>query len=742
MLDELKALPQWVTWKLEDRGGKPTKVPYRADGAGLASVTDASTWSTVDEAKSRTKLSGQSGVGFVVTAADCFAAIDIDKCRDPETGEFAGWAQAIVDRLDSYTEITPSSEGVRVWVKAQLGPGRNRGKVATGGVEMYDHDRYFTVTGQHLALTPTTIEDRQAELDELRAELFPPAPPAPPQTPSGSTVAQSPALTDGEVLDLARAAKNGDKVRQLLAGNTGGYASASEADQALLSCFAFYTQDTDQLDRLYRGSGLYREKWEREDYRRRTIEKALSGISEVYQLAGGGEIRSSHELLRPLPRAAACPAFPVDVLPQDARLYVECLAAGGIPLEFVGPAALVALSAAVGGRTTLVVKDGSWTEPTVLWLLMVGRRGSKKSPALSCIRQPFDRISTSWSREYRSRIDAWEGLNKSDQKIISRPVHRRLTADDTTTEALARTLEANPDGLLLAADETAALINGLGQYKKTSAGDRARFLSLWNAAPLTIDRVSAGHIHVPRPIVNIVSGIQPEMLGALEGPDGLRERFLVSRYEGPPVALKDLESVQSEADRWDALVLDLVAHRSQQRELRFDKAAADRFVELQGSYAEEQGAQDTPDQVDGWLSKAASQLARISLTLASARYVEAETVTVLDLNDAARVVDYFLAQVRTLPVTGANLMLAHYQRDEDKAVEALAAFAHRSHEKRVMRREIQRAHVAGARTPAEIDRLVKRYGETHPGHVVETEVSGNKTLAIYAPGHRPEERST
>ncbi len=96
----------------------------------------------------------------------------------------------------------------------------------------------------------------------------------------------APILEDERVIELCRRAKNSDKFERLFdRGDASEYEhDDSRADQALVSVFAFYTQDPDQLDRLFRGSALYwPEKWgKRSDYRRRTIEKALGGLRETY----------------------------------------------------------------------------------------------------------------------------------------------------------------------------------------------------------------------------------------------------------------------------------------------------------------------------------------------------------------------------------------------------------------------------------------------------------------------------
>ncbi len=99
----------------------------------------------------------------------------------------------------------------------------------------------------------------------------------------GNSNGQRSELTDEEIIRLAARAKNSAKFEALMSGDTSGYPSPSEADQALISLLAFYTKDEGQLDRLYRQSGLCRDKWiGRSDYRRQTIQRALSKLTETY----------------------------------------------------------------------------------------------------------------------------------------------------------------------------------------------------------------------------------------------------------------------------------------------------------------------------------------------------------------------------------------------------------------------------------------------------------------------------
>jgi hypothetical protein len=98
-------------------------------------------------------------------------------------------------------------------------------------------------------------------------------------------------LTDEEILEIVNSAKNAAKFEALWSGDIHGYPSHSEADQALISLLAFYSQDEEQLDRLYRRSGLCRQKWlDRPDYRRRTITRALSNLSKTYTPDDGARL--------------------------------------------------------------------------------------------------------------------------------------------------------------------------------------------------------------------------------------------------------------------------------------------------------------------------------------------------------------------------------------------------------------------------------------------------------------------
>src|SRR5215217_4947659 len=166
--NDIRALRQWLVWRLEERHGRPTKIPYSLATGLRASSTAPENWASYQEAVRACKERGYEGIGFVFSKDDPFCGVDLDGCLDPKTGELEGWARQIVEELDSYTEISPSGTGVHILMRATIPDGRNR----KGRFEAYDRGRYFTVSGKHLPVSPQTIESRQEELRAVLRRVF------------------------------------------------------------------------------------------------------------------------------------------------------------------------------------------------------------------------------------------------------------------------------------------------------------------------------------------------------------------------------------------------------------------------------------------------------------------------------------------------------------------------------------------------------------------------------------------
>lgn len=151
---ELVALPQWVMW----RSVEGRKRPYMPNGIP-ASSTNAATWGTFESCLSALERHPQrwAGVGFVFTSEDDFVGVDLDDALD--AGELKPWATPIIEAFsDTYSEISPSGTGMKIWCRGRLESAR-KFPLGDGGVEVYDTARYFTVTGQRWRGAPVVVAD-------------------------------------------------------------------------------------------------------------------------------------------------------------------------------------------------------------------------------------------------------------------------------------------------------------------------------------------------------------------------------------------------------------------------------------------------------------------------------------------------------------------------------------------------------------------------------------------------------
>lgn len=181
--------PRWVTWRNELRNGKPSKIPYAPRTGRKAKADDPTTWGTRKEAEAAVpRLVDRSGGGIglelgILGDGLAIGGIDFDLCRMAD-GTLAPWAAKVVERIGSYTEISPSGAGVKsffIFPAAELAtlrtamgkkPGEGSGRKWARGkgdhvpsIELYLDGRYFAITEQHFPGTPVDV--RPVSIDKL-----------------------------------------------------------------------------------------------------------------------------------------------------------------------------------------------------------------------------------------------------------------------------------------------------------------------------------------------------------------------------------------------------------------------------------------------------------------------------------------------------------------------------------------------------------------------------------------------
>jgi hypothetical protein len=483
-------------------------------------------------------------------------------------------------------------------------------------------------------------------------------------------------------------ARGGERFARLWSGDRSGYESASEADLALCSMLAFWTgPDEGRIASLFARSGLAREKWNRADYRHRTISRALDG-AEFYSGNcngpepsrnghAGGVMADREEVPAPplaLPKGLP---FPVEAMPASCQpLIFEAEKALGCAPELVALPMLAVLSSAIGTSRVVEVKGG-WREWAALFVAVVASAGAMKTPAAKVAKKPaFERqrrLGKDYAgekEEWKREVRRWEVEKRDAQKNgepapeePEAPVMGRCVAGDTTVEALVGILEGNPRGLLVHRDELAGWVRSMDQYKGGKGSDRQHWLNLWNTDEVVVDRKSRmGEPSIlARPFVSLFGGIQPAMLGELEGTveDGLVDRFLFSypaprhvRFSYEEVSPRSEEAYAALYRRLSELALATDEYGDPNpKPLKLSPEARKLFAEVVDASGAEVLQPGFPTRLEGVWSKLRGHLARLSLVLAVCRCVEndllkEERVEAVDVENATHLLAYFKVHAR------------------------------------------------------------------------------------------------
>lgn len=284
-LSILTATHNWVAWRLENVQGrdKPAKIPYNPNTGERAKPNDNSTWSSFDNAKALAdKFHG--GLGFMFSDGCGYCGIDLDNVILSD-GTLKPFAQDIVDALDSYTEISPSGNGLHILctLKRPLSTFGSKRNNRALGAEIYDSAHYLTVTGNVYGdekpirdctniLSEIYQKYWHSELNDNKVQVNSNAS-LPPDN-----------LSDSELLERMFNSQHGLEIKRLYEGDITGYQSQSEAELALCNHLAFWTgHNASRIDSLFRRSGLMRPKWDEkhgnQTYGQMTIDKAINSAS-------------------------------------------------------------------------------------------------------------------------------------------------------------------------------------------------------------------------------------------------------------------------------------------------------------------------------------------------------------------------------------------------------------------------------------------------------------------------------
>jgi hypothetical protein len=339
------------------------------------------------------------------------------------------------------------------------------------------------------------------------------------------------------------------------------------------------------------------------------------------------------------------PDLPADVFGPYWHYWLKRQAETlAVPIDYLA-LALLTTAASLVGNARWVSPWTDWSEPPVIWGVLVGLPSSGKTPATDPLRRVLARLEDETVEPFEERLRHWEALREAARLVekewlesISsavqkgtepppkpanamtpdKPVRPRLLTSDSTTEAVATLLAHHHKGLLLFRDELGGWLRSFGRYGNES--DRAFWLETFGRRPFVLDRVKhPAPVRIPHLSVCVLGGIQPDVLGSLllrGDDDGLASRFLFAWPE--PVPPKRPEKAQRDSSALDALrqLRALEMEESSPGEaapkiLQLSETAADLF----DGWRQQHHTEVAHGRLAGWWGKSPGIVLRLSLIL-------------------------------------------------------------------------------------------------------------------------------
>ncbi len=532
---ELRDLPGWLIWRYETQGGsdKQLKVPYYAEGGRRygrqGSPDDRAKLVTFVAARDAAARKGFTGVGLAMLADWGITALDFDKCF-VDAGHLPPDILTIVGR--TYAEYSPSGEGVRAFVKGDLGNHKSFAEAGRYGFETFSSNGFVTFTGNllpHIELldlddTVADVDDNTRALCETRFGRSTPAPVADPDDPFaglepavGLSVEQMQTLLAGLDPDMGR--DEWIRVGMALHHET-------EGDDTGFDLW----NDWSEGGGKYPSEEALKAQWDSFNRPKRTGQRLVT-MRTVIKMFNEARLARDQSGLEPpyhegpvdspaptdLWRRYDPPPLPEGLLPAPierfARVQGELMGADPAGLAM---AALAVCASAIPDSVTLQVKehDRGWTEAPRIWVSLIGPPSAKKSPIMSVAAKPLRKLNSKLIRAYKKELAAYKKLPDKERAAQPEPVAIQLILEDTTIEGAQLVLDDNPGGVLCVQDELSGWFGSMDKYSgaKGAAKDRAFWLQSWNGGPYTINRVGRGLSDIPNLSVTLLGGIQPELI--------------------------------------------------------------------------------------------------------------------------------------------------------------------------------------------------------------------------------------
>jgi hypothetical protein len=343
-------------------------------------------------------------------------------------------------------------------------------------------------------------------------------------------------------------------------------------------------------------------------------------------------------------RRGDLPEFPLDALPEPARIWIKRAAQGaGVTVAHVAVPALGIVSSLIG-IARRVEATPSWREPMTCWAAVVGFSGTGKTPGIDTTKRALaqiDRHSQSkiaeLQRKHESKVETAKAARAYWKKQVEEATEKgtpapemplaavdpgkfvapRLHVSDGTIERFGELLQARPQGMLRLSDELSGMFMNMSRY--SGGQDNEFWLEAWNGNSYNVERIGRT-LQVPHLLIGVVGGMPPDKLAkSFAGDhDGMYARMLFAWPPDPAYRPLSNEALEVDPDIHNAIgridrLAEIVDGRVVLRSISLSSDAFEGFAQFR------QFAHAGKDALDGrereWWAKMPAHVLRLAGTL-------------------------------------------------------------------------------------------------------------------------------
>jgi len=434
----LTMFDRWTAWDWVwnskrqhwDKPPKDAKTGYTCDG------NDPANWYTFTEALAAQQAGRFDGIGFVNGQGEAdlhHSGIDLDDCRNPATGELSELAKDIIEAANTYTEISPSGTGVKIFLYGNL-PKGHKAKNESETVEIYTRKRYFTVTGRRVEGTPATVEHRQEELEVIWQRYIGSEKPA--ASRNGKAKGSKAKRRKGTVNEMAlcdmllipvKPDENDGSERLLICGKVAVEFNLSDAD-AIATWQAYAKKKP------------FPKHYTDEQFLKRLDDAEKHLDTERGSRTPGAEQTTDWPEPEPF-QSEKLPKCPVEVLPPPLRDWAIATAeATQTPVDMSVMQAITVCSAAIAGRIDCEVRSG-YKEPLNLYTATMMAPGNRKSSVHASATAPLHRHEQDLIEKSRFDIAATASERRVQEKRLTKLENQAANGGEKSNDARAELRE-------------------------------------------------------------------------------------------------------------------------------------------------------------------------------------------------------------------------------------------------------------------------------------------------------------